>query len=213
MHLIFQMKLQNMNKLIAIAIAIVFCAFIASCASNYKIAIENKHQIMSQVDSTYTPEVVLIQEVRISVPIEKVWVAYTTKQGWESWAVPMAEVNWKVGGLIRTRYDTKGKIGEAGTIVNHIVNYVPMRLITLQAELSPHFPEFMQKDAKDFYNVIVFNKIDDYHTKVESFGIGYKDTEEYHSLMKFFIPANEQSYINLINYLEKGQKVEFKSNE
>ena len=198
-----------MNKLIAIAL----CTFLASCVTNNKITKENTPRVTSQIDSAYSPELVLIQEFSLNAPIEKVWAAYTTKQGWESWAVPIAEIDWKVGGLIRTNYNTKGKIGDAGTIVNHIVNYVPLKLITLQAELSPHFPEFMQKDAKDFYNVIIFNDIDDSHTKVESFGIGYKDTEKYQSLMKFFIPANEQSYMNLINYLEKGQKVEFKSHE
>ena len=198
-----------MNKLIAIAL----CTFLATCATNNKKNKEITPRVTSQIDSTYSPELFLIQALSLNTPIEKVWNAYTTKQGWESWAVPMAEINWKVGGMIRSRYDTKGKIGDAGTIVNHIINYVPMKLITLQAELSPHFPEFMQGDAKDFYNVIIFTKIDDSKTKVESYGIGYKNTEKYQSLMKFFIPANEQSYINLINYLEKGQKVEFKSHE
>ena len=30
------------------------------------------------------------------------------------------------------------------TIVTHIINYVPRRLLTLQAEITDNFPEFMK---------------------------------------------------------------------
>lgn len=174
---------------------------------------KQQSRITSRIDSSNKNERVLIQEFRVNVALDRVWEAYTTKQGLESWAVPLVEIDWKVGGLIQSNYNSKGKIGDKTTIVNHIINYVPHKLITLQAELSPHFPDFMQTDAKDFYNVIYFSKIDDKHTKVESYGIGYKNTEEYESLLDFFISANEQSYLNLIKYLEQGTKVEFDNHE
>ncbi len=192
-------------------IIVISTVLLISCASSNKINQPTQaSRVVSSIDDSAGNELVLIQKFSINASIEEVWNAYTTQQGWQAWAVPMAEVNWKVGGLIRTNYNTKGKIGDATTIVNHIVNYVPNKLITLQAELSPHFPKFMQDDAKDFYNVIYFNAIDAQHTQVESYGIGYKNTEKYQELMKFFIPANKQSYQHLINYLEQGIKQEFK---
>jgi len=92
-------------------------------------------RIASTIDSTSTPELVLIQEFTVNAPIDSVWNAYTTKRGWESWAVPIAEVDLKVGGFIKTNYNKEGEIGDSTTIATHIVNYVPKRLITLQAEL------------------------------------------------------------------------------
>lgn len=159
-------------------------------------------RVISKIDSTKTPELVLIQELTVKAPIDSVWNAYTTKRGWENWAVPLAEVHLKVGGYIKTNYNEQGKIGDSTTIVTHIINYVPKRLLTLQAEIADNFPEFMKDDAKDFYNVIYFDELENGHTNIKSFGIGYKNNPKYLSLMDYFIPANEKTLMNLIAYLE-----------
>ncbi len=163
----------------------------------------NQGRVLSVIDSTHTPELVLIQEFTAKAPIEEVWEAYTTKEGWESWAVPIAEVDLKVGGTIKTNYNKDGAIGDNTTIVTHIINYVPNQLITLQAELTDNFPEFMKKEANDFYNVIYFRETREGHTEVKSYGIGYKNTPRYLELMGYFISANENTLMNLITYLEK----------
>ncbi len=160
-------------------------------------------RVTSKIDSTKSPELVLIQELAVKAPIDSVWNAYTTKKGWENWAVPLAEVDLKVGGYIKTNYNEKGIIGDSTTIVTHIINYVPKRLITLQAEITDNFPDFMKEDAKDFYNVIYFDETSNGHTNIKSFGIGYKNNPKYLSLMNYFIPANEKTLMSLIAYLEK----------
>lgn len=164
----------------------------------------DEKRVMSTIDSSYSPELVLIQEFTINSPIESVWNAYTTKEGWESWAAAIADIDLKVNGTIKTNYNKAGEIGDASTITLHILNYVPKRLLTLQAELTKNFPDFMKEDEKDMYNVILFKEIDLNKTKVFSYGIGYKNNEDYRSLMQFFIQGNEQSYKNLITYLETG---------
>ncbi len=162
-------------------------------------------RVTSVVDSTHVDNMVLIQTFEINTPLENVWNAYTTKKGWESWAVPVAAIDFRIGGLIQTNYNKEAKIGDEGTIRLHIKNYVPKKMLTLQAELTENFPEFMKEDAQNLYNVIVFEKIEVSKTKVISYGIGYKNTEKYLSLLKFFISGNEKSYLNLISYLETGQ--------
>ena len=139
----------------------------------------------------------------VKEPVDSVWNAYTTKEGWENWAVPLAEVDLKVGGFIKTNYNAQGKIGDSTTIVTHIINYVPKKLLTLQAELTDNFPEFMKKDAQDFYNIIYLDELENGYTNIKSFGIGYKNDPKYLSLMNYFIIANEKTLINLISYLEK----------
>ena len=81
------------------------------------------------------------------------------KKGWESWAVSIAEIDFKINGLIQTNYNKDGKIGDDSTITLHILNYVPRRMITLQAEITKNFPEFMKEDEKDLYNVILFEAL------------------------------------------------------
>lgn len=160
-------------------------------------------RVKSTIDSTHAPELVLIQEFTVDAPIKEVWKAYTTQAGWESWAVPIAEVDLKVGGYIKTNYNKEGAIGDSTTILTHIINYVPEKLITLQAEITDNFPEFMKKEAEDFYNVIYFEETENGQTHVKSFGIGYKNTPKYLQLMQYFIPANEKTLLSLIQYLEE----------
>ena len=167
------------------------------------------NRIVSTIDSSWNDEMALIQEFIVHAPLDSVWVALTTKNGWEAAFVAKSEVNLKVGGTIKSTYDKNATIGDSTTIVNHIVNYVPYKLITLQAEISENFPEFMKKDAENFYNVIYLDDLGENNTKVISYGIGYKNTPKYRSLMKFFIEGNEQSYRNFIRYLETGEKVKF----
>ena len=170
--------------------------------SVFVFAQEQPKRVTSLVDSTYQNELVLIQEFIVEAPVNSVWDAYTTKEGWENWSVPIAEVDLRIGGTIKTNYNPNGRIGDSTTIVTNIVNYVPLRLITLQAELTDNFPEFMKKEAKNFYNVIYFDEVEPGRTHVKSFGIGYRNTPKYMNLMKFFIPANEKTLSKLIAYLE-----------
>ena len=185
---------------------IFFLLFLASISFGQMEDEVEKKRVVSTIDSSKTPELVLIQEFNVNAPIGSVWNAYTTKEGWENWAVPIAEVDLKVGGFIKTNYNPEGVIGDSSTIVTHIINYVPERLITLQAEITDNFPEFMKREAKDFYNIIYLNELENGGTNVKSYGIGYKNNPKYRSLMNYFIPANERLLMNLISYLEEDFK-------
>lgn len=162
-------------------------------------------RVVSRVDSSHTNNMVLEQSFEVDVSVDSVWNAFTTKKGWESWATAKAEMSVKIHGLIRTNYNKDGVIGDSSTITLHIINYIPKRMLTLQAELTENFPEFMKEDEKDIFNMILFEEISPTKTKVISYGIGYKNNKKYMSLMNFFIQGNEQSYLNLISYLETGK--------
>ncbi len=185
---------------------LIFLSYLFIISISYsqdKQTLENR--IISKVDSTNGRDIVLIQEFDVNVSIDSVWNAYTTKKGWESWATALAEIDVKNGGIIRTNYNKTGRIGDSTTIVLYVKNYVPKKLITLQAELTGNFPEFMKKDWQNMYNIVHFDAIEPSRTKVISYGIGYKNNSKYKSLLKFFIKGNAMSYINLISYLETGK--------
>lgn len=188
---------------------ILFFTFSFSMTYGQNVHQPDDQRVTSWVDSTNSNELVLVQEFTVNVPLDSVWNAYTTERGWQNWAVPLAKIDWKVGGIIKTNYNKNGVIGDSTTIVNHIVNYVPHTLITLQAEITENFPEFMKKEAEDIYNVIYFEKSGQGKTTITSYGIGYKNNKKYLSLMQFFISANEKTYNNLIAYLETGKPVTF----
>ena len=164
-----------------------------------------KKRVESKVDTTHTDNMVLIQSFIVNVGLDSVWNAYTTKKGMESWAAANAAIDLKINGTIKTTYKKSIAIGEPGTITLHLLNFVPKRMLTLQAELTENFPDFMRADEKNLYNTIVFEAQGSSQTKVISYGMGYRNNKKYRSLMKFFIQGNEQSYLNLIKYLETGK--------
>ncbi|WP_350288686.1 SRPBCC domain-containing protein [uncultured Croceitalea sp.] len=166
---------------------------------------DSEMRVKSVIDSSKADNMILKQFFVVNVPLDSVWNACTTKKGWENWAVSLAEVDFRINGTIRTNYNKEGEIGDESTITLHIVNYIPKRMLTLQAHLTNNFPEFMREDEKNLFNMILFEEINGKKTKVSSYGIGYKNNEKYMSLMKFFIQGNEQSYLNLISYLETGK--------
>ncbi|WP_299125888.1 SRPBCC domain-containing protein [uncultured Winogradskyella sp.] len=189
-----------MKKLIFQVIILCFpVALIAQTVENLE------KRVTSVIDSSQANNMVLKQSFIVNVPLDSVWNAYTTKKGFESWATAKAEIDFKINGLIKTNYKKDGEIGDDSTIYLHIVNYIPKTMLTLQAELTKNFPDFMKADEKDLYNMILFEDIEPSKTKVISYGIGYKNNKKYMSLMKFFIQGNEHSYLNLISYLETGK--------
>jgi uncharacterized protein YndB with AHSA1/START domain len=64
----------------------------------------------------------LVHEGIVAAPVKDVWAAFTTKKGQESWMVSHSEIELKIGGLMRTHYDPKGKIGDPKTIENTIID-------------------------------------------------------------------------------------------
>lgn len=179
-----------------------FIGIICAVSTQTSAAQDTQNRIDTTIDTTRSGELVMIQELTMKAPLQKVWDAYTTEEGWEGWAVPLAEIDFRVNGTIKTNYNSKGTIGDSTTIVTHILNYVPHRLITLQAEMGDNFPDFLIKDEKDLYNVITFEQSGPSRTRLVSYGIGYKNNEQYHKLMNYFIQANRETLGKLIEYVE-----------
>ena len=115
--------------------------------------------IQSEIIKTENGEQTLVQSVLVDASVSDVWAAYTTSEGWMNWAAPLAEVNLKAGGTIKTHYGQNAKIGDAGTNILHIVNYVPERVLTLRAELSERWPAVMKQDHGKLMNIIVFHSL------------------------------------------------------
>ncbi len=159
--------------------------------------------ISSRILETAVGERVLAQEIRIQAPVAEVWDCYVTEEGWTAWASPVAQVDLRCGGTIRTHYRADAEIGDPGTNVLHIVNYVPQKVLTLRAELQDNWPEVMKQDEGHLMNVIVFEPAGE-NTVLRSYGVGYRDGAAYQGLLGFFRSANEGLYRKLIAYAEDG---------
>jgi hypothetical protein len=164
--------------------------------------IDLNQKVNSMIDTLASGELMLSQELVINVPLQKVWEAYTTAEIWKEWVSPVVEMDFRVNGTIRSHYDPAASIGDEGTIIIHILNYLPDKQITMQAEIGKGFPEFIREHAKNLYSIVEFERIHDSSTRIRLIGIGYRNDPQWLEFMKFFIQGNEMTLNNLKNFLE-----------
>lgn len=128
---------------------------------------------------------VLRSEGIVEAPLADVWASFTTKEGIESWMVPHAEIELRVGGKMLTHYDPKGVIGDENTIENTILSYEPLRMISIKATKAPAtFPFKAQLDR--MWSVIRLEPVGSNQTRIIVTGMGYGDDEESQKMRKHF---------------------------
>lgn len=182
-----------------------FIGLLSSSCLAQKPSTNSNTDIKSVVDSTAAGDLILTQYVTVHAPIEAVWDAYTTEAGWAKWSTPLVSIDLKVGGTIRTNYNPEGTLDDETANTLFIRNYVPHKLLTLQADIAPNWPEFMKEEAENLFNVILFESLSDKKTQITSYGMGYKNDERYLGLMEFFIKGNEMLYEQLKASLEESE--------
>ena len=131
----------------------------------------------------------LVHEATINAPLDQVWTAYTTKAGLESWMAAHAEIDLKIGGKMKTRYDPKGSVDDAKAIENTILSYEPKRMLSFKVTKAPQgfpFPNAITK----MWSVLYFEPQGDKATRVRGVSLGFGDDEESMKMREFFNRGN-----------------------
>lgn len=133
----------------------------------------------------------LVNEAVINAPVADVWAAFTTSDGFASWAVAKAEIDLRIGGEMRTHYDPNGVIGDKNTIVNQIIAYEPLRMLAIRNTRAPENFPFFEQFSKT-WSVIELEPVDGLRdrTHVRIAGLGYGDGAEWNDLYEFFKAGN-----------------------
>lgn len=145
----------------------------------------------------------LRQEIVVDAPLNDVWHVFTTSEGWESWAVAFANVDFRVGGIIETSYDPHAKPGDPANIRNKVLSYLPYRMLSIQAVQAP--PGFPHAELlPNLHSVIEFEAVDESRTRVIINGVGYGEGEGYDRLLEFFRRGNAWTFEKLRQRFELG---------
>lgn len=145
----------------------------------------------------------VVDEFEVKASLDKVWSAFTTTKGLQSWAAPLADIDFRVGGKWRANYNQDGELGDEDTIENTILCYDPKRMLSMRATGFPKNFPFIEA-AKETWSVFYFAAIDDSTTKITIVGLGYNDTEQSKKMRAFFKPANKYSMEQLKKALEQA---------
>jgi uncharacterized protein YndB with AHSA1/START domain len=134
----------------------------------------------------------LVTEAIINAPVSEVWRLFTTGEGMESWMVAHAEIELKVGGLMRTQYDPKGALGDANTIVNEVLSFEPERMLSIRVQQAPaNFP--LPEAVRSMWTVIYFQPLEPGMTNVRVVGLGFGEDADAHKLREYFRKGNAQT--------------------
>lgn len=131
----------------------------------------------------------LVHESIVDAPPDQVWAAFTTKSGLESWMAAHAEIEVKLGGAMKTQYDPKGRVDDAGAIENTILSYEPGRMLSFKVAKAPRsFP--FPNAIKSMWTVVYFEPRGEKATRVRVASMGFGDDEESKKMREFFNRGN-----------------------
>jgi len=143
-------------------------------------------------DTSFTePDGDRVMQLSVEVPASRaaVWGAWTTREGWESFAVRHARVDFRVGGVIETSYAAEFTPGAAGNIENVVEAYVPERMLVIRNRKAP--AGFA--DATEFAataTVLEFETLAPDRTRVTLTAVGFAPGPAYDDLLAKFRVGN-----------------------
>lgn len=146
---------------------------------------------------------VLRLSITIDAPVSKIWKLLISAEGWQSWAVPVAWVDFGVGGVVETSYTATAVRGQPGNIKNAIVAYVPEQLLVLRNVQAPTNFEHAEDFGKTV-TVIELRPLSKNRAKVELDGVGFLTTPAFDTLLRNFRYGDSWTLEHLKRAAEHG---------
>jgi uncharacterized protein YndB with AHSA1/START domain len=146
-----------------------------------------------------------VNEGTVNAPINEVWKVWSTSEGYKAVGVALADVDLRVGGLIRARYAADGTLGDDQTIENEILAFEPPRMIAIRIHKTPS--NFPFKDAwKHTWTVVTLTALPDGRTHVRAASLGFGTDAESLAMRRFFERGNAQTLDTLAARFERTAK-------
>lgn len=131
----------------------------------------------------------LVHEGTVKASVADVWMVFTTKPGLESWMTSHAEIELKIGGVMKTQYDPNGTVDDATAIHNTILSYDPLSMLSFHVSKAPEkFP--FPTAIKDMWTVVYFEPKGEKETFVRFVCSGFNETSESIKMRDFFDKGN-----------------------
>jgi uncharacterized protein YndB with AHSA1/START domain len=131
----------------------------------------------------------IVTEGIVNAPVAEVWKAWTTSDGLASWLAPHADIDLRIGGLLRTNYSADGSLGDAGTIENEVMAFDPERMLAIRVSKAPsNFP--FKDSIKGMWTVLYFTAESDGTTRLKIVGLGFTAEAESQKMKQFFERGN-----------------------
>ncbi len=141
-------------------------------------------------------ELSFVNEGVVDAPVGEVWEIFATSEGYKVLGPALAEVDLRIGGMIRSRYRGDGTLGDSETIENTILAYEPPTMMALRIAKTPQSFPFKQA-WKRTWTVITLASVDSSKTHVRVASLGFGADKESIDMRSFF-EAGNQSVIDAV---------------
>ncbi|HTY57887.1 MAG TPA: hypothetical protein VMF59_03680 [Bacteroidota bacterium] len=173
------------------------------CACILMILLAAPHPLRSQeiVNSSYAAsngERVLRLESVVPISRGEAWKLFSTREGLRKWIAPVVAVDFRVGGVILTNYDSTKTTADAGTIRLPILSYIEGELLTLRVVLNDKFPASARREDQNLQEIIQLLDAPGGKTRIISSMIGWGKGPGWDSTYNFFARGNTWTYRELL---------------
>ena len=139
----------------------------------------------------------LVAEAVVDAPADKVWDAFTTKEGIESWMVASGDVDLRIGGLMRTTYRRGADLDGETAIHQTILSIDPRRMLSFRTIKSPKDFTFAEAISTS-WTVVYLDPVDTSRTRVTVKMLGYDSDPESQKMRTFFELGNKATLDALV---------------
>ena len=147
---------------------------------------------------TQSGEKVLQLSIIVPINIKETWKLFTTDEGLKKWIAPVAKIDMKIGGSIRTNYDKNKTVDDSTSIKLDIINYIEYEMLTLKVNLNNSFPPEAKKEDKNLQEILQFVKLDDNKTRIISTMVGWGQGSHWDKAYSFFEKGNDWTYKEIL---------------
>ena len=143
-------------------------------------------------------EKVLQLSITVPINVKEAWKLFSTDEGLKKWIAPVAKIDMKMGGSIRTNYDQTKTVDDSTSIKLGIINYIEYEMLTLKVNLNNSFPAEAKREDKNLQEIIQFIRVDDNKTKIISTMVGWGQGSQWDKAYSFFEKGNDWTYKEIL---------------
>lgn len=173
-------------------------------------ALPDKEYTAKTTDVSFTaPNGERVQRLEIIIPgvsAEQVWKMVSTSEGLRSFVAPVTDVEMKYNGHYYTNYQAGSKIGDAGTIYNTVLAYVPLEMVAIHVKLGKAIFPPAVADADRLNAIMQIKDLGDNRVRVWETMVGWQDGQDWDKVYSFFQSGNSYVLGQLYKALTVGPR-------
>jgi uncharacterized protein YndB with AHSA1/START domain len=131
----------------------------------------------------------MVVEALLDAPVAEVWKVFSTPEGFKALGVAKCDMDFRIGGLIRSCYSEASTLGDPSTIQNRILAFEPERMLAFRIDRPPKDFPFPQAWAS-VWSVATFTDAGGGRTLLRLAQMGYTGEEESRKMRAFFEAGN-----------------------